>query len=142
MTTDENITRTRLARSSKERFQLLRRELGIEGFGLNLILLQSRERGRIHTHSHQEEVYLVMEGLLTLMIEGTAHELGPDEIVRVPASVRRQLVNEGPERVVLLAFGGSGQHAGRDGHAWVSWDESGPGRSPQETPLPENLPPD
>jgi hypothetical protein len=33
-----------------ERFQSLRRELGVESFGMNLITLQPRERGRIHAH--------------------------------------------------------------------------------------------
>jgi hypothetical protein len=41
---------------------------------------------------------------------------------------------------VVLALGGAGEHEGRDARAWTSWDEEGEGRSPQEVPLPENLP--
>jgi hypothetical protein len=41
---------------------------------------------------------------------------------------------------VLLALGGDGEHVGRDGRAWESWDEGGDGRPPQEIALPENLP--
>jgi mannose-6-phosphate isomerase-like protein (cupin superfamily) len=123
-----------------ERFVSLRRQLGVESFGMNLIVLAPRQRGRIHAHERQEEVYVVLEGQLTLALEnGVEHLLERDEIVRVPPSLRRQLVNAGPERLVLLALGGHGEHVGRDGHAWESWEEGGPGRPPQEVPLPVDL---
>lgn len=130
----------RLDRDRGERFQALRRELGVSSFGINLIVLQPRQRGRIHRHDRQEEVYLVLEGELTLMLEGEPQRLGPDELVRVPSAVRRQLVNAGAGRLVLLALGGDGSHEGRDGHAWTSWEQDGPGAPPQEVPLPEDLP--
>jgi mannose-6-phosphate isomerase-like protein (cupin superfamily) len=124
-----------------ERFVLLRRELGVSSFGINLIVLQPRERGRVHAHERQEEVYLVLEGVLTLLLDGGAsHELRRGELVRVGSSTRRQLVNAGSERLVLLALGGAGEHQGRDGRAWESWQEAGEGRPPQEVPLPEDLP--
>ncbi|HTY96163.1 MAG TPA: cupin domain-containing protein [Solirubrobacteraceae bacterium] len=124
-----------------ERFQTLRRELGVTGFGINALLLQPGERGRVHSHDHQEEVYLVLEGELTLVLEDGEHLLARNELARVPPEARRQLVNAGSERVVLLALGGSGEHRGRDGRAWGSWEEEGEGRSPQEVPLPADLPP-
>jgi uncharacterized cupin superfamily protein len=127
-------------RDSGERFQSLRRDLGVSSFGMNAIVLQPGERGRIHAHEHQEEVYLVLEGELTLVVEGEERLLGPDRLVRVGPPVRRQLVNAGGQRVVLLALGGSGDHAGRDGLAWESWDEESPGRPPQDVPLPQDLP--
>jgi uncharacterized cupin superfamily protein len=137
---EETVTFSALKRSSSERFQSLRRELGVRGFGINLIVLQPGQRGRIHAHQQQEEVYLVIEGELTLMIDGAAHVLGPDRLARVPASVRRQLVNAGSARLALLALGGSGEHVGRDARAWSSWDQRGPGAAPQEVPLPDDLP--
>jgi uncharacterized cupin superfamily protein len=129
-----------LDRDSNERFQALRRELGVSSFGMNLIVLQPRQRGRIHAHGQQEEVYLVLEGELTLLADGAEHVLAPDRVARVGPSVRRQLVNAGSERLVLLALGGAGDHAGRDGQAWTAWEEEGPGRPPQEVPLPDDLP--
>lgn len=123
------------------RFQALRRELGVSSFGLNAIVLAPGERGRVHRHDHQEEVYLVLEGELTLVLEDAEHVLGRYQLARVPPSARRQLVNAGREPVVLLALGGSGEHQGRDGRAWSSWEEHGEGRSPQEVPLPADLPP-
>jgi hypothetical protein len=65
--------------------------------------------------------------------------LGPGQAVRVAPAVRRQLSNAGTERLVVLALGGAGEHAGRDGRAWESWEEGGEGRAPQEVPLPSDL---
>jgi len=137
---DPDIAFARLDRDSGERFQTLRRELGVRAFGMNLLVLQPGQRGRIHAHGQQEEVYVVLEGELTLLIEGSRHVLGPDHSVRVGAAVRRQLVNAGEGRVVVIALGGSGEHVGRDGCAWESWEEGGAGRPPQEIPLPDDLP--
>ena len=129
-----------IARDGDERFQTLRRELGVSSFGINLIVLEPLQRGRIHAHEHQEEVYLVLEDQLTLLVEGDAHVLEPDRLVRVGPSMRRQLVNAGQQRLVLLALGGSGEHVGRDGLAWTSWEDEGPGRPPQDIELPDDLP--
>jgi uncharacterized cupin superfamily protein len=129
-----------LAPDSEARFQPLRRVLGISTFGMNLITLQPRQRGRIHAHERQEEVYLVLEGELTLVVEGAEHVLAQGQLVRVAPQVRRQLVNRGSERLVLLALGGSGEHSGRDGRAWTSWKEAGEGRPPHEVNLPDDLP--
>jgi mannose-6-phosphate isomerase-like protein (cupin superfamily) len=140
-TPDPDIAFAAIDRASGERFQPLRRRLGVSAFGLNVIVLQPGQRGRIHAHERQEEVYLVLEGELTLGVEGAAHVLGPDEAVRVGPAVRRQLVNAGAERLVLVALGGAGEHAGRDGRAWESWDEPGEGRPPADVPLPDDLRP-
>ena len=129
-----------LDRDSSERFQSLRRELGVRSFGMNLIVLQPRQRLRIHAHEHQEEVYLVLEGELTLVVEGVEHVLTPDRLMRVGPDVRRQLVNSGPHRLVVLALGGSGEHESCDARAWRSWEDRDPGSSPAEIPLPDDLP--
>jgi uncharacterized cupin superfamily protein len=138
---DSEVTFARLDYEHGERFQTLRRELGVSSFGINLVRLAPRERLRIHAHERQEEVYLVLAGELTLILEREEHVLGAGHLARVPAKVRRQLLNAGPARLVLLALGGDGEHVGRDGLAWESWDEGGPGRPPPEIPLPEDLPP-
>jgi mannose-6-phosphate isomerase-like protein (cupin superfamily) len=137
---DDSLAFATIDRDTPERFQLLRRELGVSSFGCNLIVLAPRARGRIHAHEHQEEVFLVLEGELTLLVEGAEHVLGPDRLVRVGPAARRQLTNAGPERLVLLALGGAGEHAGRDGLAWEAWDDDSPGRPPQEIPMPADLP--
>ena len=121
------------------RFQRLRAELGVTTFGLNLIVLQPGQAGRIHRHERQEEVYLVLEGELSLTIEGEDRRLGPGELARVAPDVRRQLANRWPQKLVLLALGGSAPHDGRDGQAYPSWDatESAP---PQQVPNPPDVP--
>jgi uncharacterized cupin superfamily protein len=134
-----DVTFTTMKPDSGERFQPLRRELGVSAFGMNLITLAPRERGRIHAHEHQEEVYVVLQGELTLGVEGVEHVLERGAVARVGAPVRRQLVNRGAEPLVLLALGGSGDHVGRDGRAWTAWEEPGDGRVPQDVPLPADL---
>jgi quercetin dioxygenase-like cupin family protein len=136
---ESGITRSQLDPSAGERFVTLRRQLGVTSFGMNQLVLEARQRGRIHRHAHQEEVYLVLEGTLTLLVEGEEHVLARGELVRVAPDLRRQLVNRGPERVVLLALGGAGEHVGRDAEAFTSWDDER-GAPPQEVPLPEDLP--
>jgi mannose-6-phosphate isomerase-like protein (cupin superfamily) len=131
---------TRLDLDTTERFTALRRALGVTTFGMNLIVLQPRQRGRIHRHERQEEVYLVLEGTLTLVVEGEETTLERGELIRVGPDVRRQLVNRGPERLAVLALGGATEHVGRDGLAYASWEDT-EGVSPQELPLPEDLPP-
>lgn len=135
--TEPDIALTTLDRSGAERFQRLRNTLGVQAFGMNLIVLHPGERSRVHIHERQEEVYLVLEGQLTVQFEDDAKVLGPDDVMRVGPAVRRQIVNAGDADVVLLALGGAGEHEGRDAKAWTTWDEDGPGRPPQEVPLPE-----
>jgi mannose-6-phosphate isomerase-like protein (cupin superfamily) len=138
---ESGTARTRIAADTDERFVPLRRELGVTTFGLNQIVLTAGQRGRIHRHARQEEVYLVVEGTLTLVVERDESTLGRGELVRIAPDLRRQLVNRGPERLVLLAIGGAHEHEGRDGEAFSSWDEER-GNSPQEVPLPPDLPAD
>ena len=136
---EDGTARARLQPDAENRFVRLRAELGVTSFGLNQIVLHAGQRGRIHAHERQEEVYLVLAGTLTLLVEGEEQVLQPGELVRVAPAVRRQLVNRGSERLVLLALGGTGEHAGRDGRAWSDWD-SEHSAPPQEVPLPEDLP--
>jgi uncharacterized cupin superfamily protein len=137
---EPGIGRARLDLTAAERFVSLRRQLGVTSFGMNQLVLEPRQRSRIHRHAHQEEVYLVLEGTLTLLVEREEHVLGRGELVRVAPDLRRQLVNRGPDRVVLLALGGAGEHVGRDGEAFTSWEEER-GAPPQEVAMPDDLPP-
>lgn len=137
---ESGVARARLDFDVADRFVPLRRQLGVTAFGLNQILLQPGQRGRIHRHAEQEEVYLVLDGTLTILIEGEPQTLERGELIRVAPPVRRQLVNRGPGTLVLLALGGAGNHGGRDGEAFAAWEDEH-GMSPQEIPLPEDLPP-
>jgi mannose-6-phosphate isomerase-like protein (cupin superfamily) len=137
---EEGTARARLDFDYGDRFLPLRRQLGVTSFGMNQLVLQPGQRGRIHRHARQEEVYLVLEGRLTIVIEAEPAELTNGELLRVAPGLRRQLVNYGPERVVLLAFGGAAEHQGRDGEAFAAWEDDSP-TSPQEMPMPPDLEP-
>jgi mannose-6-phosphate isomerase-like protein (cupin superfamily) len=123
----------------EDRFQRLRQELGVSTFGINLIRLRPGQQGRIHRHLRQEEVYLVLEGTLTLVVEGEERELRRGELARVAPDLRRRLLNRHREPLLLFALGGATEHEGRDGRAYESWDEEGDGRPPQEVPLPGDV---
>ena len=135
----DGVVHARIDFESDERFASLRRELGVSSFGLNVLTLKPRQRGRIHRHRQQEEVYVVLRGTLTLAVEGEERSVAEGEAVRVPPEVRRQLINRDGTPVVLLAIGAAGEHVGRDGEAFADWAEES-GRPPQEVPLPEDLP--
>ena len=136
---EDGTARARLQPDAENRFVRLRAELGVTSFGLNQIVLHAGQRGRIHAHERQEEVYLVLEGTLSLFVEGEEATLERGEVIRVAPGVKRQLVNRGPGPLHLLAIGGAGEHQGRDGLAYVAWDATDPVR-PQEMAMPEDLP--
>ena len=136
---EDGVARTRLDPDNPERFVPLRRALGVTAFGLNQLLLRPGERGRIHRHERQEEVYLVLSGRLTVEIEGERQDLEAGELIRVAPGVRRRVLNLGPDLVSVLAVGGAAEHQGRDGLAYEDWGDTNP-RPPQEVPLPEDLP--
>lgn len=136
---EDGTARARLQPDAENRFVRLRAELGVTSFGLNQIVLHPGQRGRIHGHARQEEVYLVLEGTLSLLVEGEETTLERGELIRVAPDVRRQLVNRGPGDLHLLAIGGDGAHEGRDGRAYASWDDTEP-VPPQEMDLPADLP--
>jgi uncharacterized cupin superfamily protein len=138
---EQGTATTRLEDDPDDRFVRLRAALGVSSFGLNQIVLRPGQRGRIHRHEHQEEVYLVLDGTLTLLVEGDATTLERGELIRVGPELRRQLVNRGPGTLSLLALGGAGEHEGRDGLAYPDWGASEP-VSPRDLPLPEDLPAD
>lgn len=135
----QGVSYAKIETGGTERFVSLRRMLGVSSFGMNLIQLQPGARGRIHVHREQEEVYLVLEGTLSLAVDRDERDMGVGELARIAPDVRRQLVNRGPHRCVILALGGAGEHVGRDGIAFVSW-EATQGAPPQEIPLPADLP--
>jgi uncharacterized cupin superfamily protein len=136
---EQGTATTRLEADPEDRFVRLRAALGVSSFGLNQIVLRPGQRGRIHRHEHQEEVYLVLDGTLTLIVEREETTLERGELVRVGPELRRQLVNRGPGTLSLLALGGAGEHEGRDGLAYPDWDAT-EAVSPRDLPLPEDLP--
>lgn len=123
-----------------ERFVPLRKQLGVRGFGINQLTLQPGQRMRIHRHAGQEEVYVVIEGHLTVFVEGAAQTIGAGELMRVAPEIRRQLANTRREPVTLVALGSTGDgHESRDAEAFNTWEET-IGVGPRDVPLPDDLP--
>jgi uncharacterized cupin superfamily protein len=138
----EGVTTARLDDPPEQRFARLRAPLGVNSFGINVLTFQPGQRNRIHRHTRQEEVYVVVEGTLTLMIEGEPSTFAVGDVVRVAPEVRRQLVNSGPGTLRVLALGGMAEHehVARDAEAFNDWSETEPG-TPQTVPVPDDLPP-
>ena len=67
---EKGTSRARIEPTAEDRFVLLRRQLGVTSFGINEIVLEPGQRGRIHLHHEQEEVFLVLEGVLTIGVDG------------------------------------------------------------------------
>lgn len=123
-----------------ERFVPLRNLLGVTGFGINQLTLQPGQRMRIHRHAAQEEVYIVIEGRLTVFVEDEPHTVAVGELMRVAPEVRRQLANTHRERVTIIALGSHvGEHQSRDAEAFTAWEET-TGASPRDVALPDDLP--
>jgi mannose-6-phosphate isomerase-like protein (cupin superfamily) len=123
----------------EHRFIRLRAPLNVGSFGINALVLEPGQRNRIHRHRHQEEVFLVLEGTLSLWVEGEEHTFEVGELVRVAPHTRRQITNRGPGRLRLLALGGmvDHEHVSRDGEAYHSWDQVEPSAI-ADVPVPDD----
>lgn len=91
-----------------------RNALDCENLGMTLLELEPGGKGKPHDHAAdgQEEVYLVVDGELTVFVGGGEDEppdveetLQTGEAVRVGAETWRQLQNDGDERVRLVVAG-------------------------------------
>ncbi len=125
----EGVAVTTLGGEPTDRFVRLRAPLGITSFGLNKLVMAPGERNRIHRHTQQEEVYLVLAGELNLGLEGVEHRFGVGELVRVAPAVRRQLINRGPGELELLVIGSmvDREHNPRDAEPFADWSDAEPG---------------
>ena len=97
-------------------FRKVRRDLEVQAFGVNAIVIPpSYETGR-HFHDEQEELYFVHSGQVELEFgDGSRHRLGPGGVARVDAATIRKVINAGDEDAVYLVVGGKDGYVGRDG---------------------------
>jgi mannose-6-phosphate isomerase-like protein (cupin superfamily) len=86
--------------------KFLRRELGVEAFGVNWFELPPNGEGRAHdeTDSQQEEVNIVIRGGGVYRIDGEEVPVTAPMIFRFDAETRRQPV-AGPEGLTMIAVG-------------------------------------
>jgi mannose-6-phosphate isomerase-like protein (cupin superfamily) len=82
-----------------------RKNLELEQGGLSVFRLQPGFRFPFgHTHSEQEEVYVVVSGSARLAVGDDVVDVAQWDAVRVPAGVWRGM-EAGPQGADLLAFG-------------------------------------
>ena len=73
-------------------------------------------RGRRHADKVQEEVFVVLEGTLTMLLGEPAErvELPPHSVVAVEPGTPLQLRNDGDDEVVVFIYGSPPEQAGAD----------------------------
>ncbi len=73
-------------------------------------------RGRRHADKAQEEVFVVLEGTLTMYLGEPAErvELAPHSVVAVEPGTALQLHNDGSDEVVVFIYGAPPEQAGAD----------------------------
>jgi uncharacterized cupin superfamily protein len=97
-------------------FRKIRRELGVEEFGVNAIVIPPGYDTGYHLHEEQEELYIVLDGTVEIGFnDGTTHPLGPGGLARVAAPVHRKVKNVGEADATYVVVGAKGGYVGRDG---------------------------
>lgn len=97
-------------------FRKIRRELEVEEFGVNAIVMPSGYEASFHWHDEQEELYFVHAGQIEIEFgDGSTHRLGPGGLARVAAPTRRRVRSVGDEDAVYVVVGAKGGYVGRDG---------------------------
>lgn len=97
-------------------FRKIRKDLGVEAFGINGIVMPPKYETGNHFHDEQEELYFVHSGTIEIEFgDGSVHELGPGGMARVDASTVRRLRNTGEGDATYICVGGKGGYVGRDG---------------------------
>lgn len=81
--------------------------VGLEQSRARLWRLPAGTRGRRHREHDQEEVFVVVEGTLTMLLGDPPErfELAPHSVVSVQPGTPLQLRNEGSADVLVLAYG-------------------------------------
>jgi uncharacterized cupin superfamily protein len=82
-----------------------RTQLGCARIGISLQRIKPGQRMPFgHTHKSDEEVYVVLSGGGTVLVDGDTRELRPMDALRVAPATPRAFA-AGPEGLELLAFG-------------------------------------
>jgi mannose-6-phosphate isomerase-like protein (cupin superfamily) len=99
-------------------FRKVRRELGVEAFGVNAIVMPPGIESGFHWHDEQDELYFVHAGKIEMEFgDGRTQELGPGGFAHVEAATHRKVKNPGAEDAVYVIVGAKDGYVGRDGRA-------------------------
>jgi quercetin dioxygenase-like cupin family protein len=85
-------------------WQLVRRTLELGAFGINVVEIPPGEQIPEHdeTDRDQEEVFYVISGSPTLVIDGEEHPAGTGTFARLDPEHRRTVRNDGDEQASVL----------------------------------------
>jgi uncharacterized cupin superfamily protein len=83
---------------------LVRRSLGITSFGINMVEIAPGESIPEHdeTGRDQEEVFMVISGSPTLVVDGQEHDAPTGTLARLAPELTRTVVNRGSEPATVL----------------------------------------
>ena len=86
------------------KWALARRSLGLQSFGMNVVELPPGETIPEHdeTLSDQEEVFIVLSGEATMVIDGQDHPAPAGTFVRLDPEPQRTVVNRSDADVAVL----------------------------------------
>jgi len=88
-------------------WQLVRRSLGVQSFGINVVEIPPGEQIPEHDESgrDQEEVFFILSGSPGLLIDGERHRVRAGTFARIDPSHRRTVSNGGdePARVLIIS---------------------------------------
>jgi uncharacterized cupin superfamily protein len=85
-------------------WHLVRRTLGLASFGLTLVTIPPGGGLKEHdeTARDQEEVFFVLEGEASAVIDGQEHSAPAGTFVRLDPELRRNIVNNGSSEATVL----------------------------------------
>jgi len=83
---------------------LVRRALGLNAFGMNMVDIAPGERIPEHdeTDRDQEEVFVALNGDATMVIDDEEHPLPEGSFARLDTHVKRTVANNGSEPIRVL----------------------------------------
>ncbi len=99
-------------------FRKIRKELGVNAFGVNAIVLPPSYETGSHYHDEQEELYFLHSGRIEMEFgDGSTHALEPGGLAWVDAPTSRKVRNlSDSEDAVYVVVGGKDGYVGRDGN--------------------------
>lgn len=89
-------------------FKRARAELGVSSFGMQVIDIPANTDAypeHDHNHDGQEEVFVVMSGRGTILVDGESTEIDPDVMIRIAPEAKRKITT-GDEPLRVLALSG------------------------------------
>jgi mannose-6-phosphate isomerase-like protein (cupin superfamily) len=95
-----------------EQIKLVNPSLGTEKVDVHLNrLVPGGPRGKLHHHTHADNVYIVKRGEGSLTIEGEIHVIRENDVVYIAAGLKHALSNLGTEVLEIFEiYAPSGRH--------------------------------